>query len=259
MTVFGVAPPGGEMAEHAERFGALGRPRFFFGPGKRFGWGSWPLTKRVKEPGCEPVISVKTWNETDFAAMFATRPKDVDGWHFAYRHEPEDDIYRGELTIAEMVRVYARARTLIDGQLGSGCRLILILNWYQLARRDVHLDMFDSVAELVDTIGVDCYAPRDWLAQNVYATPGALFGPALDLAERHGLPWAVPEYGLAMAADGNKARHARMLLRHASWLHDHGTEWVSYWCNPAGDYGPHICTDLVYDEAFKIWRTLASA
>lgn len=244
------------MAEHVQRFGALGRPRFFFGPGKRFGWRSWPLSQRQSEVGSEPVVSVKTWNRDDFAAMIATRPPDVDGWHFAFRHEPEDDIVRGELTVDEMVRAYSQARAMLDSQLGHGCRLVLILNWFQLARRGFDASAFDPVAELADEIGVDCYSPHDWLKVNTYATPGTLFGPALELAERHGLPWSVPEYGLAMAADGNKARHARMLLRHAGWLHDHGAEWVSYWCNPAGDYGPHICLDPIYDQAFRIWRTL---
>ncbi len=260
MTDFGVAPPPAEMAEHVVSYGRLGHARFFYGPNKRYGWSKWPLTERpitppMGMPGLvTPVISVKTWSEPDFEAMLAGVPADVGTWWFAYRHEPEDEIVSGEVMIENMRAVYARARALIAAHPGSRCQLVLILNWFQLVRQGFDVKRFDGVAECVDAVGVDSYSPATDAMRDLYVPPGALFGPAVDASERWGIPWSVPEYGLRLAADGNSVRHASVLRRHMDWMSAHGALWASYWCNLAGDYGPHPCRTATYARAFEVWK-----
>lgn len=258
MTIFGVSPPGGEHDEHRTRYsGTLGYPRFFYGPGKRYGWNLWPLTNR--QAGDIPVVSVKTWNEADFVAMLATGPLERDGgWWFCFAHEPEDEIMADALTVEQMRVVYTRARELIDASSRKGCQLLLVLNWYQLSQRGFDARRFDPLMELVDAVGVDSYALAEDALRRVYTAPGDLFGPAVAISDRWGLPWCVPEFAVRMASDWDRRRHARMLGRYATWARAHGALWVSYWCNPAGGYTEHICTDPMYSDAFATWRTLVA-
>lgn len=254
MTVFGVAPPGGEHDEHRARYGGtLGYPRFFFGPGKRFGWGVWPLTNR--QAGDVPVVSVKTWNEEDFVSMLVS-PQAPDEWWFCYAHEPEDEIVAGAITPSIIAATYARARELINASPRKGCKLLLILNWYQLSQRAFPVRSLDPVLELVDAVGVDSYALAADASRRIYTPPGDLFGPALEIAERWAIPWCVPEFAVKMASDWSKPRHALMVGRYAHWLARHDALWASYWCNPAGAYTEHICTSPMYSDAFDVWKSL---
>ena len=248
MTVFGVAPPGTELAAHRTVYGRLGYPRFFYGPQKPLGWRTFPLSQRA--PGDVPVISVKTWDEAAFRALVAGAS--APEWWFTYHHEPEDEITAGSLTVDALTTVYRRAREILDAAPSSGGNLLLVCNWYQLWVRGFDAGRFDPILELVDAVGVDSYSLAADAAVNIYTPPGDLFGPAVDIAERAGIPWAVPEFAVKMAADGDGRRHARVVARHAQWLEHHDAAWVSWWCNTAGNYVPHLCSDPLYADSFDV-------
>lgn len=252
MTIFGVTAPPGELVAHREVYGPLGYPRFFYAPGKPYGWRTWPVSTRA--PGEVPVISAKTWDPAAFTALVAgaTAP-----WWFAYFHEPEDDIVRGALTVEQMAGVYRRAREILDAMPFSGGRLILILNWHQLSIKGFDSTRFDPLLEYVDAVGVDTYVPAADTSRGVYTTPGDLLGPAVDIAERAGVPWSVPEFGVKLIGS-DSARHARVVGRYADWIEGHGADWVSWWCSLGGDYAPHMCTDPAYSAALDVWRSRMS-
>lgn len=252
-TVFGVAPPPAEMARHRGVFGPLRYPRFFYGPGVHYAWNTHPLTRRAA--GDIPVVSFKTWYEQDFVAMLEHTPGNVTEWWACYFHEPEDDITAGRLTANQMNTVYARMRALRDKHPnGKRCKILVILNWWQLTQ--AHFD-WQRLAPAIghgDAIGVDSYSLRAASAKNMYTTPAALFAPALHISKTTGLPWAAPEFAVAMAADHDKARHAKQVQSHIDYARRHGARWVSWWCHTGGNYAPHLCSDPAYSDARAVWR-----
>jgi hypothetical protein len=250
-TVFGVAPPGTEMPQHHTVYGTLGYPRFFFGDGKLPGWDLFPL--RNLQPGDVPVVSAKTWYPDAFRTMLDDAT--AEDWLFCYIHEPENQFAAGTLTANAYAATWEEIRTIRDEHpRGSRCRLAVIFSWYALAIKHFDWRRLGAAIDCADIVGVDCYAPLGDLNLNVYPSPAVLFGPPIEIAAATGLPWAVPEFGVRIAPDGNKARHAAQVQAYADYARVHGAQWVSLWCNPGGGYMPHWCTDPLYDQALGVWK-----
>lgn len=252
-TVIAVTAPADDLPTHRARWGPLHRTRFFFGPGKRFGWARSPLTFLGPGDG-EPVVSFKTWFEDDFTAMLsaAARP-----WTAIYSHEPEDDVAAGTLTPAAYAAVWARMRQLRDAHPnGRLCRLVPTLNWYQLTVQHFDWRRLQDGLRYGDAIGVDAYSLKTDAAKNTYTAPAALLGPAETISGALGLPWCAPEFGVVMAADGDPIRHAAAVQAYIARARAGGALWLAWYCSTGGGYfTQHPCTDPAYSAFMGSWRT----
>lgn len=252
MTVFGYTcdPDPKTDPECIERHQGLyvsaGYRRFFFGPNTRLGWGHGPLA--TIDPVDYPVISVKTYSPSDFRVLCrdAAAP-----FVFAISHEPEDEIAAGTLTIERLRACYASARGIADDS-DAQVRLAVVLNWRQGRFKGFDWDRLAPAFGHAHLITMDCYADSDEAARNVYTDPGELLDPLIELADSYGLPHAVTEFGMTLAADGDGDRFAEQLATYFAHASLSGAEWLSYWCHGSAERDYHL--ENVSTEGMNVLR-----
>lgn len=255
MTVFGVNTEPVSIPGHRTLYGGpLGPVRIFFGPGARFGWARAPLNK--VGPGEYPVISFKTYNDGDMRALVADAPMP---FAVCYDHEFEKGITAGSQTIANLAATYVKMRNIVDYSPGPyPVRIVPILNWYQRTQRGFDWSRLGPVFAHADVVGVDSYALAfDALNHDAYTAPADLFGPGADLAHAFDLPFAVPEFGMTIASDGDGDRFAAQMVDYISYAASVGAQWVSYWCNANDNY--HLETPPGREAALQVWKTAVRA
>lgn len=251
MTAFGYTCEPAATASHQSLYTSAGYRRFFFGPVAHVGWNRGPLA--TIEPDDYPVISVKNYVAEDFRILCqdAAAP-----FVFAINHEPEDEITRGTLTIERLRACYASARAIADGS-DAQVRLAVILNWRQGRFKGFDWDRLAPVFEHAHLIAMDCYADSAQAAQSVYTDPGELLDPLTELADAYGLPHAVTEFGMTMAADADSERFARQLATYFACASLNGAEWLSYWCHTSAERDYHL--ENVSAEGMNVLRGAIAA
>lgn len=167
---------------------------------------------------------------------FAAAPIDRITW-YAYMHEPEDNIARGEFTAADYRLAYQHVAVLARSVGNPNLRSTLVLMCYTVnpkSGRDWH-DYFAG-STFVDVIGWDCYNHRS--GPSGYGTPTKLLSGAIAASNSVGVPWGIAELGSTLAPGDSGSGRAAWLTAHARYAYDQGAVFVSYFdTNGAGtDY-----------------------
>ena len=238
MTEFGYTCEPSLSHGHRDLYPFAGYRRFFYDQA-RVSWQHGPLTSVAETD--YPVISTKRYIPADLETLCAQA---AAPFTFVIQHEPEDEISAGRLSISALAAQYASARAIVDEAngpvVGASASLAVILNWRQGVKRGFKWSTLAPVLELADVIGMDCYPDATDAARDVYTSADEMFDPLAVLADAYGKPFAVTEFGMTLASDGDGDRFATAMAGYFSYASLAGAEWLSYWCHDAAERDYHL-------------------
>lgn len=248
---------GGETYEHAYQrvqaaYDGLDAIRMFF-PGLPATWAS--IDRKVH--GTPVVVSFKA----DPAAVVAGRYDDrFRQWfaeaprgrvtHWTYWHEPEND----EVDLATYRQAWQHLDDLADAAANPDLRSTLILMCWTLSPKSGR-DFADYYpgGESIDVLGFDCY--NNGRRKGVYRDPASILSPVRAVAEEHGKPWGIAEFGTTVVdTDGGEQGRAEWLRGMADFVRDNGGVFATYFDSFVGfDYRLHD------DTSKRAWREIVNS
>ena len=172
-------------------------------------------------------------NDQRLKQWFATAPQDRDIW-WAYYHEPEDNVERGDFTAEQWRAAYRHIAALANE--ANNPRLlntIVLMCWTLDPASGRSISDYFPGADVVETIGWDCYSEPS--ADQAYENPSELYGPAIATSRGLGVGWGIAETGsIQSAADPTGALRAEWLLEAGQYLADEDAQFVTYFDSPVG-------------------------
>ena len=123
-------------------------------------------------------------NDQRLKQWFATAPQDRDIW-WAYYHEPEDNVERGDFTAEQWRAAYRHIAALANE--ANNPRLlntIVLMCWTLDPASGRSISDYFPGADVVETIGWDCYSEPS--ADQAYENPSELYGPAIATSRESG-------------------------------------------------------------------------
>ena len=216
------------VATSEARYGRLGVIRYFdrnapdSWAGYRALWGDHSVILSFRIP---PSVVNSGSQDAALRSFFANAPTDVDTY-WAYMHEPEAYIARGEFTASAYRTAFARIAGLAAEADNPQLHATLVMMCYTVnptSGRDWHNYYAEGA---VQVIGWDCYNHK-W-RQGGYGTAFNLMGRAVATAQSTGLPWGIAELGSVKAAADDGSRRAAWLRECANYLIQNGAAFVSY-------------------------------
>jgi hypothetical protein len=216
------------FARSEQRYGRLGVVRYFDGNGPD-AWSSLEA-KFSDRPAIvsfriSPSTVLSGSQDSALRSWFATAPTDRPTW-FAYLHEPEDNIARGEFTAAQFRDAFAHVAAIADSVGNPQLHATLVLMCYTVnptSGRNWRNYYADGA---VDVIGWDCYNHK-WRS-NSYGTPENLMGRAVTTSETAGVPWGIAELGSVLANGDDGRGRAAWLTASARYIATEGGIFLSY-------------------------------
>lgn len=146
--------------------------------------------------------------------------------YYSYYHEPEDNIYHGEFSLAAYKAAWAKVVALADAAHNPQLRATLILMSYDLSPASHYHNFRDYLpaGHIITTLGWDAYPAGTIENRNVRLTPPANFmGAAVAASKRVGLAYGFAEFALART-DGRPA----WLHQVGGWLAHSGAKFATY-------------------------------
>jgi len=164
---------------------------------------------------------------------FATAPQDRDIW-WAYYHEPEDNVERGDFTAEQWRAAYRHIATLANE--ANNPRLlntIVLMCWTLDPASGRSISDYFPGGDLVETIGWDCYSEAS--ADQAYERPSELYGSAAATSRSLGVGWGIAETGsLKVSSDPTGALRGEWLLEVGQYLAEEDAQFVTYFDSPVG-------------------------
>ena len=167
-----------------------------------------------------------------FRTWFATAPRDRDVWWTLW-HEPEDDVAAGHFTAAAWRGAIRHLAQLADEAHNPRLHTTVILMcWTVSAQSGRSLDDFFPGADVVDTIGWDCYShPKD---PTTYVDPADIFDEAVAASQRLGVSWGIAETGSRLVPGDDGSKRAAWLHQVAQYADANGAAFVTYFDSVVG-------------------------
>lgn len=229
------------LATSERRYGELGVIRYFDG-NEPDAWSDLgpKLTDHdaVVSFRIPPASVLSGAHDDQLRRWFSTAPRRAgQDIYYSYMHEPEDNIARGEFTLADYLAAYRRIADIGESVGNPNLRSTLIMMCYTTnptSKRNWR-DYFAG-RQWVDVIGWDCYNHGE--GEGGYGTPEQLLGRVVDISRTTGVPYGIAELGSLVTPGDDGTGRGRWLKQTAKYLHANGAEFVSYFdTNGAGtDY-----------------------
>jgi len=164
---------------------------------------------------------------------FDDAPRDREIW-WAYYHEPEDNVERGDFTAEQWRAAYRHIATIANAAENPYLHNSIVLMCWTLdpASGRSFTDYFPG-ADLVESIGWDCYSEPS--TDQSYETPAEMYGPAITTSRSLGVGWGIAETGSVKAStDPTGELRAAWLLDSGQYLAEEGAQFVAYFDSPIG-------------------------
>ena len=228
-----VKPQGGEsyataLARSDQRYGRLAVVRYFDGNAPD----PWSTLQSLFSD--HPVIvsfhiaPSTVLSGTQDAALrswFENAPTTRPTW-FAYFHEPEDNIARGEFSAAQFRDAFAHVTDIARSVGNPQLHATLVMMCYTVNPTSGRNWRSYFAAGAVDVIGWDCYNHK-WRT-NTYGLPSTLMGRAVTASREAGVPWGIAELGSVLASGDDGHGRAAWLTASARYVTDQGGIFLSY-------------------------------
>lgn len=214
------------VAASDQRYGDLEVVRVFY-PGLPSAWpgraGSVdrPVVVSFKAPPAQ-VLSGRY--DDELLSWFRAAPRDRDVW-WAYFHEPEDDVKRGEFSAQTWREAYRRIAGLaarVDNP--ALHNTVILMCWTANPNSGRSLSDFFPGRDVVDTIGWDCYNK----SESSYLDPATMFARAITASKNFGVGFGIAELGSKLRGGDGGSNRAQWLRRVGQHLSDQGAEFVTY-------------------------------
>lgn len=181
-----------------------------------------PVTVSFASPPGE-VLSGR--HDATLRAWFRDAPGRIPVW-WTYWHEPEDDIAAGKMTARRYRAAWRHINAIARRVGGSNLHPTLILMAWTAksgSRRSVR-DYYPG--DFIDVMAWDGYNPP---GASGYASPKAIFGPAVAKTKRLGNRFAIAELGSVLVPGDEGSRRARWLVDSARYAAKHNAAFLTYW------------------------------
>ena len=244
------------VARLREQFGAIPVARVFSPDLPPARWSDHPVLAALGDDssvvysfdGDLDALAAGTHDEL-IAGFLSSRPAGLKVW-VAVKHEPEDDVKRGEFT-AEQFR--AATEHVAGVVRAAGGIPTTVLQAYTLQPGSGR-DWRDYYTPAVDVLAWDAY---NTAARNgAYKAPEKFLEPVLAVARETGKPFGFAEFGSpCLPDDAGCAGRAAWLQQMADAFEAGGAQFVTYW-NRAALNG---AVDYTLDgPSGEVWRALSS-
>jgi len=203
---------GTAMARQDASYGQLPISRIFYAKGPQPWPGNAGLSERpvVVSFYYRPAEVLLGTHDAALRSWFQTAPTTYDVY-WAYVHEPEDNIERGEFTAAQYRAALTRVARLAAEADNPHLRATLIMMCWTLgpvSGRDWH-DYYPG-PDVVQYAAFDCY--NYFGRSGKYVTPEQLFARVLEFGAATGIPWGIAEVGsIKVGSDTSGERRAAWL------------------------------------------------
>lgn len=226
------------LAAEDARYGRLGMVRVFY-PGLPAAWpgkldaDGRPMAVSFK---ASPADVARGAHDALLREWFAKAPKNQT-IYWTFYHEPEDNMASGAFTSAQYRAAWRHLRALADAAHNPRLKATLVLMSWTLNPKS-HRTFADYYPgrDVVQVLGWDAYnAGAD---KGVYAPAESVYGPAVAVSAREGLPFGIAETGSHLVAGDDGTGRAAWLRAGIAYLTAHHALWVAYFDHQwgTGDY-----------------------
>jgi len=223
------------LARSDRRYGGLDMVRVFY-PGAPAPWPGLagvpnrPVSVSFKLP---PAAVAAGAYDALMLAWFRAAPDDRDTY-WTYYHEPEDNVKAGEFSAADYRAAWRRLASLADQAGNPRLRSALVLMCFTLQKasgRDWR-DYYPGT-DVIDVMAWDCYSYAS--KKGGYIAPEVIFDSVVGLSRSLGKPFAITEFGSAVAVGDDGSGRAAWLRRTGRHLESQGAVFVAYFDSPVND------------------------
>jgi hypothetical protein len=218
----------------------------------------WPSLKR--EVGDRPVVVsfrlppaeiLSGAADAPLRAWFRAAPRDRDTF-WAYFHEPEDSVERGEFTAEDFAAAWSHVADLAAEAHNPRLRATMILMCWT-AQPGSGRSWRDYVPDTgaVKVLAWDCYAKGD--NSVTYADPADLLDPAREASADAGAGWGIAELGARSSPTSGGGDRAEWLTDIGTYAQEHGARFVTLFDAPIG--GEFRVTD---QSSIAAWADLVA-
>lgn len=240
------------LARSDRDYGGLDLVRVFY-PGAPAPWPGLagipdrPVSVSFKLP---PAAVAAGAYDDQMLAWFRGAPADRE-IYWTYYHEPEDNVKAGEFSAAEYRAAWRRLASLADRAGKPRLRSTLVLMCFTLQKASGRnwQDYYPG-SDVIDVMAWDCYSYLS--KKGGYLPPENIFDDAVDLTRSLGKPFAITEFGSAVATGDNGAGRAAWLRQTGRYLESRGAVFAAYFDSPVNDE-----YRLLDAESKAAWREFA--
>lgn len=189
--------------------------------------------------------------DAELLSWFRAAPRDRDIW-WAYWHEPEDNVQRGDFSAQSWRDAYRRIAGLaarVDNP--ALHNTVILMCWTANPNSGRSLNDFFPGRDVVDTIGWDCYNK----SESAYLDPTSMFSRAIAASKNFGVGFGIAELGSKLRGGDGGASRADWLRRVGQHLSGQGAEFVTYF-DSLVDGGEFRLLDSASQQA---WRDVVNS
>lgn len=197
---------------------------------------SWSSTKMRAMDGrtistsfkAEPRQVLAGKHDAHLRAWFAAAPDDQT-IYWTYYHEPEGEIKDGRFTAPDYRAAWKRIAGIADEACKPNMFATMILTGWTAkpASKQDYRDYYPG-AEAIDVLAFDSYNGVKDPDRTYYASPEEMYGSIVAIAQREGIPFAVPETGTRLLKGDDGTRRAQWLRDIGAYLEKHDSLFVTY-------------------------------